>query len=93
MELDFSIVAGGWIGQLELLDCEPVTLGNKVQFCKYFFKIFEILEHTFCSESFKKIICSGGFSPVVGCRQYGCNCNKRELYYKRFFVFLPKFLV
>ena len=55
VEYVFSIVIGWWIGQLEFLDCRPVTSGEKGHFCKDVFKIFEILEYPFLSEIFKKI--------------------------------------
>ena len=76
-ETVFNIVIGGWIGQPKLLDCRPVTLENKGQFCKDVLEIFKISEDPFLFEDFKKIICRGAFSLVVGCSQYSCNCNKR----------------
>ena len=54
----------------EILGCRPTTLEKKKQFCKYFSGIFEILEHSFLSDLFKKSICSGVFSSAIGCRIY-----------------------
>ena len=62
----------------EILDFRPVTLGNKRQFFKGFFGVFEILEHPFPPEHFQKI-CNGGFSPVIKCRLQLCNSIKWEL--------------
>ena len=90
VELVFSIVIGGWIGQLELLDCRPITLGQKTQFYKDFCKIFEILEHPFSSDDFKKIICSEIFSSVACFRQNSCNRKKTELQHIRFSGFFSK---
>ena len=66
---------------------------EKEQFCKYFSGIFEILEHSFLSDLFKKSICSGVFSSAVGCRIYSINCIKTELYYIIFSGYFPKFSV
>ena len=66
-----------------ILVCRPVILEKKVQFFKvFFFGIFEILEHLFFSEHFQTSICSGGFSPIVG-----CSSIKRELHNIHFLTF------
>ena len=54
------------------------TVREKEQFCKYFSGIFEILEHSFLSDLFKKSICSGVFSSAVGCRIYSSIALKRN---------------
>ena len=96
MKLVFSIVIVRWIVQLEFLDCRPVTIGKKGQFCKDFFLNswnfrtsfpFWVLQ----KKKKKKITYSEVFSPLVGCRQYLCNCNNRKLHYTLFSRFFPKF--
>ena len=75
----------------EILSCRPITLEKKNS--KYFSEIFEILEHSFLSDLFKKSICSGIFSSAVGCRMYSINCIKKELYYIILSGYFPKFSV
>ena len=72
---------------------QTFNVREKEQFCKYFSGIFEILEHFFHSDLFKKSFCSGVFRSVVGCRIYSINCIKKELYYIIFSGYFPKFLV
>ena len=47
---------------------QTYNVTEKEQFCKYFSGIFEIFEHSFLSDLFKKSICSGVFSSAVGSR-------------------------
>ena len=72
---------------------QAYNVREKEQFCKYFSGIFEILEHSFLSDLFKKSILSGIFSSAVSCRIYSINCIKKELYYIIFSEYFPKFSV
>ena len=72
---------------------QTYNIREKEQFCKYFSGIFEILEHSFFSDLFKKSTCSGIFSSAVGCRIYSINCIKKELYYIIFSGYSPNFSV
>ena len=64
-----SVFAGA-----EIADCRPVTLDEKGQFCKDFLGIFKLLEQSFLSEHFQKIICSGIFASIVRCTLYLSIC-------------------
>ena len=69
------------------------TVREKEEFCRYFSGIFEILEHSFLSDLFKKGICSGVFTSAVGCRIYSISCIKKELYYIIFSGYFPKLAI
>ena len=72
---------------------QAFNVREKEQFCKYFSGIFEILEHSFLSDLFKKRIYKGVFSSVVGRRIYSINCIKKELCYIIFCGYFSKFSV
>ena len=61
---------GPFLLKSEILGCRPTTLEKQNSFANNFSGIFEILEHSFLSDLFKKSICSGVFSSALGYRIY-----------------------
>ena len=88
-----NIFLGSFFPKVRNSGLQTYNVSEKEQFCKYFSGIFEILEHSFLSDLFKKSICSGVFSSVVGGRIYSISCIKKELYYIIFSGYFPKFSV
>ena len=54
--------------KLKILNCRSVMLEKEEHFQYILFGVFEILEHSFLSQHFRKSIFSGDISLVVDCK-------------------------
>ena len=88
-----NILLGFFFHEVRNSGLQTYNVREKEQFWRCFSGIFEVLEHSFLSDLFKKSICSGVFSSAVGCRIYSINCIKKKLYYIIFSGYFPKFSV
>ena len=73
----------------KVLDNGPLTWEKKGQVCKDISRDSKTLERPFFSVHFQNSICSGVFSPKVGCGLYSRNCIQKELYYIWFYGHSP----
>ena len=82
---------GPFLTEVRSSGLQACNVGEKEDLCKYFLRIFEILENSFLSELFTKNICRGVFRSAVVCRLFSCNRIEKELYYIHFSEYFPKF--